>query len=143
MRTGYMFKGWFSEEGVPIVDGTIVKVAKNHTIHAEWTEITSEKVEIIFASNNMTREDVEDFVRGYTNAKFDIIKLEAHGAEEGLRVVVKFAELNDAVAFVDAVRASSSAKGVVQKIGYAPNESFSSTLYPAFLTLIFILGILF
>ena len=48
----------------------------------------------------------------------------------------------DAVAFVDAVRASSAAKGVVQKIGYAPNESFTSTLYPGVL-LISILAILF
>ena len=123
-----------------IVDGTLVRTAKDHTLHAEWTEITSEKVEIIFVSNTMTRKDVEDFVRGYTNAQFDIIKLEAHGAE-GLRVVVKFSELKDAEAFVDAVRASSAAKGVVQKIGYAPNESFTSTLFPGVL-LISILAIL-
>ena len=46
----------------------------------------------------------------------------------------------DAVAFVDAVRASSAAKGVVQKIGYAPNESFSLTLRPAaFLMLFFVI----
>ena len=140
-RNGYTFRGWFSEDGVPIVNGTLVNVARNHTIHAEWAEITSEKVEIIFTSNTMTRKDVEDFVKGYTNARFDIIKLEAHGAE-GLRVVVKFAELKDAVAFVDAVRASSSAKGVVQKIGYAPTESFSSALYPTFLTLISILAVM-
>lgn len=62
---------------------------------------------------------------------------------EGLRVVVKFAALKDAVDFVEAVCASSSAKGVVQKVGYAPNESFSSTLYSTFLTLILIIGLLF
>ena len=71
----------------------------DHTIHAEWAEIVSGKVEIIFASNTMTREDVEDFEKGHTNAKF-----------------YKFTVLKDAVAFVGAVRASSAAKGVVQKI---------------------------
>ena len=37
--------------------------------------------------------------------------------------------------FVESVRESSSAKSVVEKIGYAPNESISSALYPAFLML--------
>ena len=84
--------------------------------------------------DDMSKKDVEDFVKEYTAAKFDITKLEAH-EQEGLRVVVKFIELKDAVDFVEAVRASSTAKSVVKKIGYAPNESFSSTLYPAFLML--------
>ena len=43
-----MLKGWFSEEGVPIVDGTLIKIVRNNTLHAGWEEIDSEKVEIIF-----------------------------------------------------------------------------------------------
>ena len=80
--SGYTFKWWYSEEVVPIVDGTLVSTDFwNHTIHAEWTEIASEKVEVIFASNIMTRKDVEDFVKGHTNAKSGIIKLKAHEAD--------------------------------------------------------------
>ena len=40
----------------------------------------------------MNKKDVEVFVRGYTSAKFDITKLEAHKPEE-LRAVIKFEEL--------------------------------------------------
>lgn len=138
----FSFLGWFSEEGVPIVNGTLVRTAKDHTLHAEWRENTSKKVEIVFVKDDMTKKDVEDFVNGYTGAKFDIIKLEAH-EPEGLRVVVKFAELKNVVVFVEAVCASSAAKGTVQEIGYVPKESFSSTLYPTFLVLIFIIGLLF
>ena len=49
------------------------RISGNHTLHAEWewAEIVSGKVEVIFASNTVNREDVEDFVKGYTNAKFD------------------------------------------------------------------------
>ena len=132
-RSGYTFLGWFSEEGVPIVNGTLVRTPRDHSLHAEWAEIVSEKVEIIFVSNNLTaKEDVEDFVKGYTSAEFEVIKIEAHKGD-GLRAVVKFAELKDAVEFVGAVRASSGAKGVVERIGYAPKESFSMMLCPAFL----------
>ena len=74
-KTGHTFKGYFIEKGEPIVDGTLVRAARNHATHAGWAEITSWKVEIIFTSNTMTREGVEDFVRGYANAKFGIIKL--------------------------------------------------------------------
>ena len=124
------------------MNGTLVRTAKDHILHSEWTEITSEKVEIVFVRDDMIKKDVEDFVKEYTGAMFNINKLEAH-EPEGLRVSVKFVELKDAVDFVGAVRESSAAKGVVQKIGYAPNESFSSMLYPTFLVLIFIIGLLF
>ena len=40
--------GWFSREGVPVVSGAIVKTPRDHTIYAELTEITPEKVEIVF-----------------------------------------------------------------------------------------------
>ena len=88
----------------------------------------------------MSKKEVEEFAKGYTSVKFDITKLEAQ-EPEGLRAVVKFEELNDAVDFVEAVRASSAMKGVVEKVGYAPNESISSALYPAFL-LVFMLSVI-
>ena len=57
-RARIPFLGWFSEEGVPIVNGTLVRTAKDHTLHAEWMEITSEKVEIVFVKDNITKKDV-------------------------------------------------------------------------------------
>ena len=57
-RTRHTFKGWFSEDGVTIVDGTLVRTARNHT-HAEWAEIASEKVKNIFVPSNVIRKDVE------------------------------------------------------------------------------------
>ena len=141
-RSGYAFKGWFSENGVPILRETIVKTPRDHTLHAEWAEILSEKVEIIFVRDDMNKKDVEDFVRRYTSASFKVVKVEEQVAE-GTRAVVKFAELKGAVAFVETVRASSSAHGVVQKIGYALDESFSMIASPTFLILLFLGAILF
>ena len=46
------------------MNGTLVRTAKDHTLHAEWMEITSEKVEIVFVRDDMTKKDVEDFMRG-------------------------------------------------------------------------------
>ena len=40
----------------------------------------------------MNKKDVEDFVKGYTSAKFRVIKLETQ-EPEGLRAVIKFEEL--------------------------------------------------
>ena len=133
-RSGFTFKGWFTDEKDPIVSSSTVRIPRDHTLRAEWVEIESEKVEIIFVSSGLGKKDVEAFVRQYTDAKFDIIKIENH-EPDGKRAVVKFGELKDAVEFVGAVRASSDAKGVVKKIGYAPNESFSVTLCPASLAI--------
>ena len=47
-RKGYTFLGWFSENGILIVSGTIVETPRGHTLYAEWTETTSEKVEVVF-----------------------------------------------------------------------------------------------
>lgn len=57
-------------------------------------------------SNTMTRKDVEDFIKGYTNANFDIIKLEAHpGRLHGLLL------LDANLLFLPASQCSSRSRG--------------------------------
>ena len=47
-RSGCTFFGWFSRQDIPVVSGTIVETPRGHTLYAEWTETTSEKVEVVF-----------------------------------------------------------------------------------------------
>lgn len=60
-------------------------------------------------SKDMSKKDAEDFMKRYTSIKFHVIKVEVHELE-GLGAAVKLEEVNDAVDFVEAVRASSSMK---------------------------------
>lgn len=120
-RTEYTFLGWFSEEGVPIVSGSIVETPRDNTLHAEWTEITSDKVEIVFVPKDMSKKDAEDFVKRYTSIKFHVIKVEVHELE-GLGTAIKFEEVRDAVDFTNAVRASSSVKGCLREGWICPQR---------------------
>ena len=36
-RDGYNFAGWFDEYNNPVNENTVVRIAKNHVIHAGWT----------------------------------------------------------------------------------------------------------
>ena len=129
-RSGYTFLGWFTEKGEAVTTSTAVSVADNHTLRAQWKEIVSDKVEIVFAPSTMTRKDVEEFVRRYSGGVFCVMKI---GNGEGrTRAVVKFAEIGEAVEFVERVRVSSDSETeMVRKIGYAPYESLSVVLLPA------------
>ena len=47
-RSECTFFGLFSRQDIPVVSGTIVETPRGHTLYAEWTETTSEKVEVVF-----------------------------------------------------------------------------------------------
>lgn len=36
-KTGYLFSQWQTEEGVPVIDSTVVTIITNHTLYAQWT----------------------------------------------------------------------------------------------------------
>lgn len=142
-RSGYIFRAWLTDANETVTNMTVVAIPGNHTLHAEWEKIRSDKVEIIFGAEGMSRRDVEDFVRRYTEAEFAVASLKSLGAGE-TRAVVKFGSVGDAVSFEESVRASSDSatRALVKYIGCTLDESASSTLFPAFLSLIFIFAAL-
>ena len=131
-RTGYTFLGWFSDDRKHITNETVVRL-QGTTQYVEWTEITSDKVEIIFVSKGI-KKNVKGFGKGYRSTKFRAIKVEVH-EQEGVGAAVKFEEVNNAVDFTNAVKGQVQRKGIVEKIEYALKESFSLALHPAFLLL--------
>lgn len=136
-RSGYVFLGWFTEDNELVTSETIVTIARNHTLQAHWRERPSDKVEIVFKSKDLTKKEAEDIARRYTSAEFKVLKY-INDEPEGVRVVLKFADVNDAESFVETVRAASEAMGMIKRIGFTLDESFSPVLYPAMLFGLFI-----
>ena len=136
-RSGHVFLGWFTDESEPVTEDTTVRVPGNHTLHAHWKETPSDKVEIVFVSKGLGRKEAEDFARRYTAAEFRVLKY-TNDEPEGVRIVLKFADVADAVSFVETVRAASEAMGAVKRIGFTFDESFSPVLSPALFFGVFI-----
>ena len=77
----------------------------NITINANWAQITSEYVEIVFDTKELTKKEAEKFIRELTNDNF-IIK-EFVGDKGETRVIIKFTDKGSAEDFVGAFERSS------------------------------------
>ena len=130
-RTGYAFFGWFNEKNESITEESIVKVPRNHTLCARWLEI-SRYVEIVFSTKDMTREEIENAVKKYTDTDFVIVEIES-GAEE-MRVIVGFFDAEVAEEFVRNVNAElgRGEKDLIKRTNFVQEGtgSFSVGCYP-------------
>ena len=126
-RTGYMFLGWLTERNESITEESIVKIPRNHTLHAYWVEI-SWYVEIVFDTKDMTQEEIERVVKKYTDAEFVIVEIES-GADE-MRVIVGFVDAEVAEEFVRNVNAElgRGEKNLIKRIDFAQEGSGSFSL---------------
>ena len=105
-KKGYAFVRWFTDDNETITDETVVHITKDHILHAQWNEITTSHIEIVFATKDLTDEDIEEIVKKYTNAEFTISKVEDTETGE-LRVVIKFVDIEKAEEFVKSVKEAS------------------------------------
>ena len=139
-RTGYRFLGWFTENNESVTSESVVSIPNNHTLIAQWEEVTSQ-VEIVFGTKDLTEERVKEIIREYTNDDdFKIIVFEEKDGE--IRVVVKFADKEKADSFVEKIEASSGeSKNGIRNVGFIQGDinSFSLVFCPiqAFLCLVF------
>ena len=135
-RTGYTFVGWFTEEdgkGMLIVPNTTVRINQNHTLYAQWVK-NSRQVKIVFKSNNLTQEEIEETVEKYADTDFAVIKID-NGHKDGTQAIIEFDSIEIAKAFIEAVNSSSEAKGTIKKVEFYNKEdgSFSTRYYPMLL----------
>ena len=98
-REGFAFNGWKPKpERMPANDTTAV---------AQWTVNTTEYVEIIFGKKDMTRENIQDVIKKYTDEEFTIEKFEEDKNTGETKVIIKFKDAEEAKNFVDAIKESS------------------------------------
>ena len=110
IREGYNFTGWAPKpERVPAEDITIV---------ANWTEITSDQVKIVFDGKDMTREDAEEIIKKWTDENFEIIKVDEDKDTGEIIVIIEFDDVEKAKNFVDAIRDSSDKAGLFKSINF-------------------------
>ena len=99
-RKGYTFLGWFTEKNESITAEFIVETPDNHTLYAHWLEATQSQVEIIFSTKDMTKEEIEEVIKKYTDADFKITVIESSSDDEdGMRVIVEFVDIEKAGEF--------------------------------------------
>ena len=141
-KTGHTFLGWFTEKNESITEESIVKIANNHTLTAQWKETPTSQVEIVFGTKDMTDEKIDEIINKYTDAEFTIIKFEDETTGD-ITVIVKFSDIGEAEEFVRKVNASEK-EGLIKRIGFTSEryfEGFASTLSHQFTLLNIILSI--
>ena len=141
-RTEHTFLGWFTEKNETITAESIVKIPDNHTLYAHWKEIPTAQVKIVFGTKDMTDVKIEEIVGQYTDAKFTIIRIE-DDSTEGITVIVKFTDLEEAEEFVRKVNTYKKDEDSIKSIGFSSEYyiNFSSTLSNPFALLNIILTI--
>ena len=131
-RTGHTFLGWFSEKNESITEESIVKIPDNHTLCAQWLEITQGQVEIVFSTKDMSEEEIEEVIRKYTDADFKITVIES--GDDEIRVIVEFVDAEKADEFFRRVNAviKRGEVSLIKRVDFVQEgtPSFSSAHLP-------------
>lgn len=125
-REGHTFFGWVSEGNKYVENGTIVSTAKNHTLHAQWKEVPTNFVEIVFGVKNLSEGGVEEIVKKYVGegAEYKIVKY-SKDSEGLVIVVVKFEDVKDAENFIGIIGVSSAMGSTIKRIGFTQESVVS------------------
>ena len=131
-RTGYTFLGWFTEKNESITEESIVNTPDNHTIYAHWLEVRQNQVEIVFSTKDMTKNEIEEAIKKYTEADFTITVIE--NISDEIRVIVEFVDAEKANEFVrDANAALEKGEGdKIKRVDFVQKAipSFSPAHHP-------------
>ena len=98
-KEGYKFIGWKPSPSTMPKNDTIVV--------AQWEEINSEYVEIVFGNAGLTKEEAKEIIKGYTDKEFTIKSFEEDKETGETKMIIKFGDIKDATDFVDNIRGSS------------------------------------
>lgn len=156
-KSGYVFSEWLNDNNIIVVNKTVVNIPNNHTLYAQWKEISlgsssaqwkeisSEsssneasnsiiQVEIIFNTNNLTKEGIKEIIEKFTNDNFVILIFEAEDTSNEIRIIIKFTDKEQAENFIENIKGSSdtSLNNIIKKVDYIHERigSLSSVLYP-------------
>lgn len=140
-KEGYSFVGWFTVDNEKITNESIVKIANDHTLYARWTEIPTNKVEVIFNSKDLSKKEIIDAIKQYTKDEFTIVHFEDTSGE--INVIIEFNDVTSAVDFVENIRSTSDSitKNLVKSVKYifSNTESFNPSSYPFIPFTVFVL----
>ena len=121
-REGYIFNGWTPNPArMP---------AEDITVTAQWNE-TTEYVEIVFSTKDLSREQVEEIIEKYvpSGAEFIIEKFERDENTGETVVIIKFTDQREATNFIEEISTSSVIISVIKAVGFVEyNGSFSASL---------------
>lgn len=117
-REGYVHKWDQRPKRMPGADITITAVWEKASYH----------VEIVFGTKELSRKGVEEFLKKYTDDEFVIVKFEDSRAE-GVRVIVKFTDIEEASEFIEAVSEASEAKQLIAKVSFVFGELDSLSMH--------------
>ena len=99
-REGYTFSGWVPKpERMPAEDITVV---------AQWVKDSSQYVEIVIVSKDLSKEELENIIKRFTDDIFYIEKIENDDETNGTRIIIRFTDPANADDFVDAVKSASN-----------------------------------
>ena len=144
-RTGYTFAGWYTEKNESITEESIVKIPDNHTLFAHWAENPTnqtvnptKQVEIVFSTKDMTRKEIEEIVKKYTEADFAITVIESNNEET--RVIVEFVDTKKAEEFVRNVNVElgRGEKNKFKRIEFVQEGSWSFSIAYHPMTLLYL-----
>ena len=128
-RTGYTFLGWFNEKNESVTKESIVKIPRNHTLHTHWLEFSPRQVEIVFRTKDMTRKEIKESIKKYTDADFEIAMIK-QGVDE-TRVIIEFVDINRAKEFVRVVsdELERGEEGLVKRVRFIIESSSLSPVH--------------
>ena len=90
--------------------------AENITVVAQLIEdVVSECVEIVFDAKDMTKEQVKEFVKRYTDEKFEIKEFGVDGETGETTIIIRFSNSEKAKDFVRNVN-GGSAQNVIKRV---------------------------
>ena len=129
-KTGHTFIGWFNEKNESVTEESIVKTPENHTLCAHWLEVRQNQVEIVFSTKDMSKDEIEEIIKKYTDSEFTITEIEDNRDET--RVIVEFVDAEEAKKFFrDANAAIARGEGgKIKRVIYDYDSSFSSAYHP-------------
>ena len=138
IRTGYTFLEWFTDKKERITEESIVRILSSHTLHPHWLEFSQRQVEIVFGAKDLIQKEIEESIKKYTDADFEIAVIK-QGVEE-TRVIVEFFDINKAKEFIRVVsdELERGEEGLVKKVRFIKESLSLSPVHHA-LKLLFLM----
>ena len=103
--------------------------ASNITVVAQWTKgIASEYVEIVFERKDITKKEVDDFIKKQTEAEYIITAFEKN-TDGDIKAIVKFTDKEDAREFARAINERPE-RTVIKRVAFVddPAKSISTRM---------------
>lgn len=103
--------------------------ATDITVVAQWVDVSnaSSTVEIVFGRKDLSKEEVENIIRAYTQDNCDIEMFDA-GESDGIRVIVKFTDEDQAKQFVRNVHFSKDlSNNYIADVNFVHGEPYSKS----------------